>query len=106
MLQVFTTDKPRNTTGVMEYAKIDLVDCIDLRFSKGVIRKPGTEGIQTDATFITGRVFPDGQYLYFENYDETNPDVKKRNAIFTVVNLSLSAIGRNQYRLQFKELHG
>lgn len=106
MLQIYTTEKPRNQTGVMQYAKVDLVDCIDLRFSKGVVRKPGAEDIQTDATLISGKVFPDGQYLYFENYDETNADAKKRNAVFTIAGSSLSAIGRNQYRLQFKELHG
>lgn len=100
---IFTTNIPRTDAGVMQYAKLLPVDVIDLRYQKTTIRRPGGEDEQVDATLVSGRVLPEGQHLYFENYDEANADANKRHAIFAVMSRSDSAIGRNQYRLQFKE---
>jgi len=102
---IYTTDIPRDTNGVMQYAKLLLVDIIDLRYQKTTIKRPGGEDEQIDATLVSARELPEGQHLYFENYDANNPDANKRHAIFTIRARSESAIGRHQYRLQFKEYH-
>jgi hypothetical protein len=102
-MRIYTTDIPRDSNGVMQYEKQLLVDIIDLRYQKTTIKRPGSEDEQIDATLVSGRELPEGQCLYFESYDAANLDPKKIHAIFTIRSRSDSAIGRHQYRLQFKE---
>lgn len=100
---IYTTNRPRTASGVMQYAKVDFVDCLDLRQTSTVVRNAAGGNDQIDATLITAKTLPNGQLLYFEGYDAANANPNKRDAIFEVKSVSLSSIGRNQYSLQFKE---